>query len=73
MGGELSYNKTIQDTLLNNYGVFTFNNSVTKNALADFMIGIPSAVTQDAPVTRALEQLVRRGLRPGRLPPRPRT
>ncbi len=51
MGGELSYNKTIQDMLLNNYGVFTFNNSVTKNALADFMIGIPSAVTQDAPVT----------------------
>jgi hypothetical protein len=51
MGGELSYNKTIQDVLLNNYGVFTFNNSVTKNALADFMIGIPSSVTQDAPVT----------------------
>ena len=51
MGGELSYNKTIQDVLLNNYGVFTFNNSVTKNALADFMIGVPSAVTQDAPVT----------------------
>jgi hypothetical protein len=51
MGGELSYNKTIQDVLLNNYGVFTFNNSVTRNALADFMIGIPSAVTQDAPVT----------------------
>jgi hypothetical protein len=49
-GGELSYNKTIQDTLLNNYGVFTFNNTVTKNALADFMVGIPSAVTQDAPV-----------------------
>src|SRR5262245_2720990 len=51
MGGEISYNKTVQDTLLNNYGVFTFNNSVTKNALADFLIGIPSAVTQDAPVT----------------------
>jgi hypothetical protein len=51
LGGELSYNKTIQDTLLNNYGVFTFNGGVTKNALADFMIGIPSAVTQDAPVT----------------------
>jgi hypothetical protein len=50
-GGELSYEHTIQDTLLNNYGVFTFNNSVTKNALADFLIGIPSAVTQDAPVT----------------------
>ena len=50
MGGELWYNETIQDTLLNNYGVFTFNNSVTRNALADFMIGIPSNVTQDAPV-----------------------
>jgi len=51
VGGEFSYNKTVQDTLLNNYGVFTFNGGVTKNALADFMIGIPSAVTQDAPVT----------------------
>ncbi|HYT65309.1 MAG TPA: carboxypeptidase regulatory-like domain-containing protein [Vicinamibacterales bacterium] len=51
LGGELSYNKTVQDTLLNNYGVFTFNNSVTRNALADFLIGIPSAITQDAPVT----------------------
>jgi hypothetical protein len=51
LGGELSYNKTVQDTLLNNYGVFTFNSSATRNALADFLIGIPSAVTQDAPVT----------------------
>jgi len=51
MGGELSYNKTIQDTLLNNYGVLTFNNSVTRNALADFLIGIPGSMTQDAPVT----------------------
>jgi hypothetical protein len=51
MGGELSYNKTVQDTLLNNYGVFTFNGGATKNALADFLIGIPSTVTQDAPVT----------------------
>ena len=51
VGGELSLNKDIQQTLLNNYGVFTFNNGATKNALADFLIGIPSAVTQDAPVT----------------------
>jgi hypothetical protein len=51
LGGELSDNKTVQDTLLNNYGVFTFNGTVTKNALADFLIGIPSNVTQDAPVT----------------------
>src|SRR5215831_14111918 len=51
LGGEISLNKDIQQTLLNNYGVFTFNNSATKNALADFLIGIPSAVTQDSPVT----------------------
>ncbi|MBI1762749.1 MAG: TonB-dependent receptor [Acidobacteria bacterium] len=50
-GGELSLNKDIQQTLLNNYGVFTFSNVVTRNALADFLIGIPSAITQDAPVT----------------------
>jgi hypothetical protein len=63
LGGELSLNKDIQQTLLNNYGVFTFNAGSTArvaapgvtaaagNALADFLIGIPSAVTQDAPVT----------------------
>jgi carboxypeptidase family protein len=51
LGGELSLNKDIQDTLLNNYGVFTFNNGTTRNALSDFLIGIPSAITQDAPVT----------------------
>jgi TonB dependent receptor len=51
IGGEVSLNKDIQQTLLNNYGVFTFNNGATKNALADFLIGIPSNVTQDAPVT----------------------
>ncbi len=51
LGGEISLNKDIQQTLLNNYGVFTFNNGTTKNALADFLLGIPSAVSQDAPVT----------------------
>jgi hypothetical protein len=59
LGGEISLNKDIQQTLLNNYGVFTFNGvstqhngpTVAGNALADFIIGIPSAVSQDAPVT----------------------
>lgn len=51
LGGEVSLNKDIQQTLLNNYGVFTFNNGATKNAFADFLIGIPSAISQDAPVT----------------------
>ena len=62
------YNKTIQDTLLNNYGVFTFNNSVTRNALADFLIGIPERGHAGRAGHRALEQLVRRGLHAGRLP-----
>ncbi|MEP6944296.1 MAG: carboxypeptidase regulatory-like domain-containing protein [Acidobacteriota bacterium] len=51
VGGEVSLNKDIQQTLLNNYGVFTFNNTSTGNGFADFLLGIPSAVTQDAPVT----------------------
>lgn len=50
-GGELTLNKDIQDTLLNNYGVFAFNNTATGNAFADFLLGIPSTLTQDAPVT----------------------
>lgn len=51
IGGELTLNKDIQETLLNNYGVFTFNNTATGNGFADFLLGMPSAVTQDAPVT----------------------
>ena len=51
LGGEISLNKDIQQTLLNNYGVFTFNNTATGNALADFLLGVPSNATQDAPVT----------------------
>jgi hypothetical protein len=51
IGGEVTLNKDVQETLLNNYGVYTFNNTSTGNAFADFLIGIPSAVTQDAPVT----------------------
>ncbi len=51
IGGELTLNKDIQETLLNNYGVFAFNGTATGNAFADFLLGIPSASTQDAPVT----------------------
>lgn len=51
LGGEISLNKDIQQTLLNNYGVLAFNNTATGNAFADFLLGIPSTLTQDAPVT----------------------
>jgi len=53
-GAEESLDKDIQQTLLNNYGVFTFSgkgNQSTGNALADFELGLPSAISQDAPVT----------------------
>jgi hypothetical protein len=48
-GGEISLDKDIQQALLNNYGVFTFNGVVSKNALADFELGLPSSLSQDAP------------------------
>ncbi len=52
VGGELSLNKDIQETLLNNYGVFSFSNAGAANlSFANFLIGLPTGLTQDAPVT----------------------
>ena len=52
IGGEVSLNKDIQETLLNNYGVFSFSNSgATSLSFANFLIGLPTGLTQDAPVT----------------------
>ena len=51
LGGEVSLDKDIQQTLLNNYGVFSFNGGVTKVALADFELGMPNSVSQDVPFT----------------------
>jgi hypothetical protein len=60
-GGELALNKDIQQTLLNNYGVFSFTGAKTANpklgsafagnALADFVLGLPVTMNQDAPIT----------------------
>jgi hypothetical protein len=60
-GGETSLNKDIQQTLLNNYGVFSFTGTKTANTklssaykgnpLADFMLGLPVTMNQDAPIT----------------------
>jgi Carboxypeptidase regulatory-like domain/TonB dependent receptor len=52
LGGEVSYEKIVHDTLLDNYGVFTFNASKTGNAYADFLLGLPATMTQDAPVRK---------------------
>ncbi|MGE0454508.1 MAG: TonB-dependent receptor [Vicinamibacteria bacterium] len=52
LGGEVSYEAIVHDTLLDNYGVFAFNGSKTGNAYADFLLGLPSTMTQDAPVRK---------------------
>ncbi len=51
-GGDFSYEKIIHDTLLDNYGTFLFNGSKTGNAYADFLLGLPAMMTQDAPVRK---------------------
>lgn len=50
-GGELSLDKDIQQTLLNNYGVFSFSGAKTGNAFADYLTGLPVTMNQDAPIT----------------------
>jgi hypothetical protein len=52
IGGDVSYEAIVHDTLLDNYGVFTFNGSKTGNAYADFLLGLPATMTQDAPVRK---------------------
>jgi hypothetical protein len=52
IGGEASLEKMIHDTTLNNYGVFSFDGSKTGNALADFLLGTPRTMNQDAPITK---------------------
>lgn len=60
-GAEESLDKDIQATLLNNYGVFGFNTTKIKDSataatisvpgIALFLMGMPTSITQDAPVT----------------------
>lgn len=50
-GGELYLEKDRLETLLNNYGVFSFTNSSSRThvAMADFLIGRPNSMSQDSP------------------------
>jgi hypothetical protein len=52
MGIDGSLEKFIQDTSLNNYGVWSFDGKKTGNALADFMMGLPASFKQDTPCTK---------------------
>ena len=52
IGGEMSLDKTIQLTDLDNYGIFSFLTSApnsSKNALADFVLGHPASMIQQTP------------------------
>lgn len=48
-GGEYLIDKAAKAALLNNYGQITMSGVVTKNALADYLLGIPSSFQQDSP------------------------
>ncbi len=55
IGGEAMLEKMIHDTLLNNYGAFNFtttNPRGSKNATADYLLGLPATMNQDAPTTK---------------------
>jgi hypothetical protein len=58
MGADLSYEAIVHDTLLDNYGTFGFNGTKTAvggaagNAYADFLLGLPNSMSQDAPVRK---------------------
>jgi hypothetical protein len=51
-GGNLALDKDVQESLLNNYGSFAFTSVASTrsgNALADFILGLPNTMNQDAP------------------------
>ena len=52
IGGEFSLEKNIHDTLLNNYGTFAFTGAKSGNAVADFILGLPATMNQDAPIVK---------------------
>ena len=51
-GADVYLEKIIHDTLLNNYGTFSFDGSRSGNALADFILGTPRSMNQDAPISK---------------------
>ena len=55
-GGEFLLDRASKAAYLNNYGLATFSGAVTKNALADFLLGTPATLEQDSPAyTRTSE------------------
>lgn len=55
LGGEAILEKMVHDALLTNYGDFRFNTNNprgTRNATADWLLGLPTTMNQDAPTTK---------------------
>ena len=52
LGVDVSLEKYIHDTTLNNYGTFSFDGSITGSGLTDFILGRPRTMNQDAPITK---------------------
>jgi len=71
-GAELDLSKDMQYSNLTNYGVFSFNASMTGNGFADFLLGIPNTVTQQVPVTAATNEFVISGFAQDDYPVNPR-
>lgn len=57
-GGEIDLSKDMQYTNLTNYGTFTFNQSITGNGFADFLLGIPNTVGQQVPNNAATDEFI---------------
>ena len=53
LGGEFSLEKAVSETTLNNYGTFSFQGNRTGSALADFFLGLPQTMNQDAPINKS--------------------
>ena len=70
-GGEVSYEKIVHDTLLDNYGVFSFNGSKTGNAYADFLLGPSRHHDAGCPGAEDRQRRLHQRVRPGRLPHSP--
>ncbi|MBI4903021.1 MAG: TonB-dependent receptor [Acidobacteria bacterium] len=52
LGGEMSLEKFVHDTTLNNYGTFSFDGSISGSGLTDFVLGRPRTMNQDVPITK---------------------
>jgi hypothetical protein len=54
MGGDFALDKMVQYTDLNNYGTFNFDGARTLNGFADYLLGRPRTMNQDAPIEKSV-------------------